>query len=104
MLSPTAIIVNAIITTTVPVVGMKSPIRGRVERLFSMNGYAIPSRITAGTSHAFGLDRRSFARLARPVTSGALWRLFAEQALWPEHEHRDQDPEDDRACPVPAGR
>src|SRR4029079_8298867 len=105
MLRPTAIIVNAIITTTVPVVGMKSPIRGRVESPSSRNGYSRPRRITSGTSHAFVFDRRACARLARLVTSSRpLGRLFAEDAFRSEHEHRDQDPEDDRPCPVPAGR
>src|SRR5512132_4138946 len=101
MLRPTAIIVNAIITTTVRVSGMKSPISGRLARLSSMNGYESPSTITAGTSQAFVFDRMPFARLARLVTSRPLRRLLAEDAFRSEHEHRDQDPENDRARPVP---
>ena len=43
-------------------------------------------------------------QLAGPVTRHPLGRPLAEDPLGPEHEHRDQDPEHDRAGPVGARR
>src|SRR6188508_2132631 len=60
--------------------------------------------MTAGATHLFGLDRRSFARLARLLMSCTLRCLLPEQALRPEHKDGDQDPEDDRPRPVSARR
>src|SRR4029078_7091406 len=54
-----------------------------------------PERGTSGRRRAPGLGGG-----ALPTLRGAL----AEQALGPEDEDRDQDPEDDRAGPVTARR
>ena len=65
----------------------------------------------AGVFEAAALRRLGAVRARRRRAPGlaaaplrALRRALAEQALGPEDEDRDQDPEDDRAGPVAARR
>src|SRR5918996_5069007 len=98
-------IVKTSITTIEPVPGTKSPINGRSCRPSKMNGYTIPSTIRLPASHQPRSERARVPKLwIASLTLRALRRPLAENALRAEDEHRDQDPEHDRAGPVAARR